>query len=76
MRFGMAHSIMLLAARLVVVMFFVGLTGCASVVVISWISIFRDGFSDIRGTKTDSHWELGQSAFITAESNKISASQV
>jgi hypothetical protein len=26
-------------------MFFIGLTGCASVVVISWISIFKSGFS-------------------------------
>jgi hypothetical protein len=26
-------------------MFFIGLTGCASVVVISWVSIFKSGFS-------------------------------
>jgi hypothetical protein len=26
-------------------MFFIGLTGCASVVVFSWISIFKSGFS-------------------------------
>ena len=28
------------------VMFFMGLTGCSLVVVISWISIFKSGFSD------------------------------
>jgi len=26
--------------------FFIGLTGCAAVVIISWISIFKEGFSD------------------------------
>ncbi|HZP07226.1 MAG TPA: hypothetical protein VFB43_20170 [Terracidiphilus sp.] len=26
--------------------FFIGLTGCALVVIISWISIFKEGFSD------------------------------
>ena len=36
------------AIRLVEVMFFLGITGCASVVVISWISIFKDGFSKER----------------------------
>ena len=28
------------------VAFFAGLAGCASVVILSWISILRDGFSD------------------------------
>jgi hypothetical protein len=32
--------------RLIEIMFFTGLAGCALVVVISWISIFKDGFSD------------------------------
>ena len=27
-------------------MFFAGLIGCAFVVILSWISILRDGFSD------------------------------
>jgi hypothetical protein len=30
--------------RALEVMFFVGLTGCALVVVISWVSIFGEGF--------------------------------
>jgi hypothetical protein len=32
--------------RAVEVMFFAGLIGCSLVVVFSWISIFKDGFSD------------------------------
>ena len=35
--------------RLLEIMFFTGIIGCAGVVVISWISIFKEGFSD----KTD-----------------------
>ncbi len=44
--YTMAHSLMVLAIRLVEILFFTGLVGCISVVTISWISIFRDGFSD------------------------------
>ena len=46
MRVVMAHSILLLATRVVVIMFFTGLVGCGTVVVISWISIFKDGFAN------------------------------
>lgn len=31
--------------RVLEVMFFAGLIGCAAVVVISWVSIFKSGFS-------------------------------
>jgi hypothetical protein len=34
--------------HLVEVLFFTGLIGCASVVVFSWISILKDGFSKDR----------------------------
>lgn len=40
---------MYIAARVLQVAFFMGLVGCASVVVVSWISIFKDGFSDRDG---------------------------
>jgi hypothetical protein len=32
--------------RLIEIMFFTGLAGCVLVVVISWISILKDGLSD------------------------------
>ena len=35
-----------IVARVLQVAFFTGLIGCASCVVVSWISIFKDGFSD------------------------------
>jgi len=35
-----------LAAKIVEVLFFVGLVGCVLVVTISWISIFKEGFSN------------------------------
>jgi hypothetical protein len=41
----------ILAMRIVEAMFFAGLAGCALVIVISWISIFRDGIRE--GKKTD-----------------------
>jgi hypothetical protein len=31
---------------LVVSLFFLGLLGCASVIILSWIDIFKDGFKD------------------------------
>jgi hypothetical protein len=49
----MAHSLMVLSMRVVEIMFFTGLIGCAFVVVISWISIFKEGFSDPGNTKAD-----------------------
>ena len=42
----MLHSLLLLAAKIVEVLFFVGLVGCVLVVTISWISIFKEGFSN------------------------------
>lgn len=41
----MAHNLMHLAVRIVEILFFTGLVGCACVVIISWISIFKEGFS-------------------------------
>jgi hypothetical protein len=32
--------------HLLVVLFFTGLIGCALVVTVSWVSIFKEGFSD------------------------------
>lgn len=53
MRVGMVYSIILLATRVIVVMFFTGLVGCGTVVLISWVSIFKDGFSDLTNRKID-----------------------
>jgi hypothetical protein len=49
----MVNSLMVLATRAVEIMFFTGLVGCAFVVIISWISIFKEGFSDPGNTKAD-----------------------
>lgn len=40
----MLHSVLVLATKLVEVLFFVGIVGCVLVVAISWVSIFREGF--------------------------------
>jgi hypothetical protein len=37
---------MILGARILEGMFFTGLIGCAAVVGISWVSIFKEGFSN------------------------------
>jgi len=50
----MAHPLMILATRVVEILFFTGIVGCALVVVISWISIFRDGFSESHKAQADS----------------------
>jgi hypothetical protein len=42
----MTYRLMIWAIHVLDAAFFIGLTGCAAVVVISWISIFREGFSD------------------------------
>ena len=42
----MADRIYEFAAHVLEVMFFTGLFGCVLVVVISWISIFKSGFTD------------------------------
>ena len=41
----MVHSLMHWAVYTAEVLFFTGLAGCVLVVVISWISIFKTGFS-------------------------------
>jgi hypothetical protein len=41
----MTHKLVLWCMRAVEIMFFTGLIGCAVVVLISWVSIFRSGFS-------------------------------
>jgi hypothetical protein len=46
----MANSLMVLATRVVEVLFFTGRIGCVFVVIISWISIFKEGFSDRKST--------------------------
>jgi hypothetical protein len=43
---AMHLSLMFLGAHILEVMFFTGLVGCVAVVVISWISIFKEGFTD------------------------------
>jgi hypothetical protein len=72
----MAHSVLLFATRVVEVMFFTGLVGCASVVFASWISIFKDGFSDIRNRDGESHWDSQQHKSVSAKSRSASASLV
>ena len=42
-------TLALLAMHVLVVMFFIGLAGCALVIVISWIEIFNDGFTNDSG---------------------------
>ncbi len=37
---------MILAKNTIEVLFFTGLIGCAVVVLFSWVSIFKTGFSD------------------------------
>jgi hypothetical protein len=37
---------MIWGAHILEGMFFTGLVGCAAVVVISWVSIFKEGFSN------------------------------
>jgi hypothetical protein len=44
---------MLWSMYVVEVLFFTGLIGCTAVVVISWISIFKSGFSNDHLTETE-----------------------
>lgn len=41
----MGYSLTVGIMKVVQTMFFVGLIGCAAVVMFSWVSIVRDGFS-------------------------------
>lgn len=42
----MLHSLLVLATKIVEVLFFVGIVGCVLVVTISWVSIFKEGFKN------------------------------
>ena len=42
----MSHRLMLWALYTIEVMFYAGVAGCVLVVIVSWISIFRSGFTD------------------------------
>jgi hypothetical protein len=42
----MTDAIIAFAARVLVVMFFTGMIGCALMIVVSWIEILSDGLSD------------------------------
>jgi hypothetical protein len=42
-------KLMLLGAHILEGMFFTGVVGCATVVVFSWISIFKEAFSEDKG---------------------------
>lgn len=42
----MLHSVLVLATKVVEIMFFAGIVGCVLVVTISWVSIFREGFKN------------------------------
>jgi len=44
--FFMFHSLLVLATKVVEVLFFVGISGCVLVVAISWVSIFKEGFKN------------------------------
>lgn len=41
----MIHSLMVWATYILSATFFIGIAGCAGVVIVSWISIFGDGFT-------------------------------
>ena len=40
----MLHSLLVLATKVVEILFIVGISGCVLVVAISWVSIFKEGF--------------------------------
>jgi len=50
----MNNSLMQIVVRIVEVLFFTGLVGCACVVIISWISIFKEGFSGGKDARSES----------------------
>jgi len=76
MRFGMAYALMVFAERVVTIMFFAGLAGCATVVVVSWVSIFKDGFSESKNRQSESYWETSHPGVpISSEPRSTSASR-
>jgi hypothetical protein len=42
----MSLKLILVAAHILEGMFFIGIIGCAVAIAVSWVSIFKDGFSD------------------------------
>lgn len=42
----MHDKLILWGFKILEVMFFAGLIGCTGVVIVSWVSIFKSGFSD------------------------------
>ena len=42
----MTDRLMVWATYVLDIVFFTGLLGCATVVIVSWISIFKEGFSE------------------------------
>jgi hypothetical protein len=76
MHLEMAHTFLVFAMRVIEVLFFTGLVGCATVIVISWISIFRDGFSAPRNKGRDSLWMPQHDIPRSAELRRESASLV
>jgi hypothetical protein len=42
----MADKIFAFAAHVLEVMFFTGLVGCVFMIIVSWVEIFSDGFTD------------------------------
>ena len=42
----MVDTIIAFVAHVLVVMFFTGLIGCAVTIIVSWIEIFSDAFTD------------------------------
>lgn len=49
----MGYSLAVLATKIITILFFSGLIGCCLVVVISWVSIFKEGFSDPKNAKAE-----------------------
>jgi uncharacterized protein involved in exopolysaccharide biosynthesis len=42
----MIDTLLTLLANLLVAMFFAGLIGCVLMIIVSWVEIFADGFTD------------------------------
>ena len=67
----MNSQLMIWLFRVLEMMFFAGLFGCSLVVIISWISIFKDGFSDKNEDSSGFHDEdLREQRRITSLSSR------